>query len=49
MNITVNPDINDIMKTKDLLYSGDDKLSEINDTDWYEGNVVNIKSDCRDC
>lgn len=49
MNITVNPDVNDIMKTKDLLFSGENRISELNDTDWYGGNVLQIKSDCRDC
>jgi hypothetical protein len=33
--ITVNPFLNDIMNTKDLLYSGYNRLNEINDTDWY--------------
>ena len=37
------------MKTKDLLYSGDNKISEINDTDWYAGNVLKIQTDCHDC
>jgi hypothetical protein len=25
------------------------RLSEINDTDWYQGNVLYIKPECRDC
>lgn len=37
------------METKDLLYSDENRISEINDTDWYDGNVLTIKSDCRDC
>lgn len=37
------------MNTKDLLYSGYNKLSQINDTDWYEGNVLYISPSCRDC
>ena len=41
-NITVNPEINDIMKTKDLLFSGHNQLSEIDDEGWYEGNVLKI-------
>jgi ribosomal protein S27E len=47
--IKVNPFLNDIMNTKDLLYSGYNRLSEINDTDWYEGNVLFIRPTCRDC
>ena len=49
MNISINPEIEDIMKTKDLLFSGENQISEINDTDWYEGNVLQVKSECRDC
>ena len=37
------------MNTKDLLFSGDNITSEINDTHWYDGNVLKIKSDCKDC
>lgn len=37
------------MNTKDLLYSGENRLSEIDDTDWYKGNVLYIKPSCRDC
>ena len=48
-NITVNPEINDIMKTKDLLFSGHHQVSEIDDTDWYYGNVLRIVADCHDC
>lgn len=47
--IHVNPMLNDIMNTKDLLYSGYNRLNEINDTDWYEGNVLYISPSCRDC
>jgi len=37
------------MNTKDLLFSGQNRLSEINDSDWYEGNVLYIRPSCRDC
>lgn len=37
------------MNTKDLLFSGENRISEINDTDWYDGNVLTIKTDCKDC
>lgn len=47
--IEVNPKLKDIMLTKDLLFSGVGRLSEINDSDWYAGNVLRIKSDCWDC
>jgi hypothetical protein len=49
MLISVNPFLNDIMNTKDLLFSGPNKISEIDDTKWYDGNVLTIKSDCTDC
>ncbi len=47
--IKVNPYLKDIMNTKDLFYSGENRLSEVDDGDWYEGNVLYIKSDCKDC
>ena len=47
--ITVNPYLRDIMNTKDLLFSGENRTSEINDTDWYEGNVLFIRPKCDDC
>jgi hypothetical protein len=47
--IAVNPFLNDIMNTKDMLYSGLNRISEINDLSWYDGNVLTIKSDCADC
>ncbi len=37
------------MNTKDYFYSGYNTLSEVNDTDWYKGNVLFIKADCADC
>ncbi len=37
------------MNTRNLLYSGQNRLSEINDSDWYEGNVLYIRPSCRDC
>lgn len=47
--ITVSPFLNDIMNTKDFFYSGENRLSEVNDSDWYKGNVLTIKADCADC
>jgi hypothetical protein len=37
------------MNTKDLLKSGKNRVSEINDTNWWEGNVLRIEADCSDC
>ena len=37
------------MKTKDLLFSGINTVSEINDTNWYDGSILTVESDCRDC
>lgn len=37
------------MNTKDFFYSGENKLSEVDDRDWYQGNVLYIQSDCKDC
>ena len=37
------------MNTKDYFYSGEDRLNEVNDTDWYEGNVLYIRASCNDC
>jgi hypothetical protein len=48
-NITVNPWLNDIMNTKDLLYSGYNRVNEINDSLWWEGNVVGVEADCDSC
>ena len=47
--IRVNPLLKDIMNTKDYFYSGVNQLSEVNDSDWYQGNVLSIKADCADC
>ena len=47
--IRVNPLLEDIMNTKDYFYSGVNQLSEVNDSDWYQGNVLSIKADCADC
>lgn len=47
--IRVNPFLEDIMNTKDLLFSGENRLSEINDSDWYTGNVLYIRPNCTDC
>ena len=41
--------LKDIMNTKDYFYSGQNRLSEVNDTDWYQGNVLFIKAECADC
>lgn len=45
----MNPKLKDIMFTKDLLYSGDGVVNEINDTQWWEGNVLTVEADCFDC
>lgn len=37
------------MNTKDLLFSGDNRINVINDSDWYEGNVLFIEPSCADC
>jgi len=37
------------MNTKDLLHSGENAINIIDDTNWYEGNVLYIKPSCRDC
>ncbi len=47
--IKVNPQIKDIMKTKDLLFSGPNKVNQINDSKWWEGNVVTVQADCDSC
>jgi hypothetical protein len=47
--IKINPFLKDIMNTKDLLKSGKNRVSEINDTNWWEGNVLRIEADCSDC
>lgn len=47
--IIVNPFLKDIMNTRNLLYSGYNKLNEIDDSDWYTGNVLYIKPTCGDC
>jgi hypothetical protein len=47
--IKVNPFLSDIMNTKDLLYSGENRLNELSDEDWYQGNVLYIRPACRDC
>jgi hypothetical protein len=47
--IYVNPRLNDIMETRTLLYSGDNRISEIDDFKWFDGNVLNIKAECTDC
>lgn len=47
--IKVNPFVLNIMNTKDLLFSGENRLSEVSDADWYEGNVLYIRPSCHDC
>ena len=48
-NISVNPLLDDIMNTKDLFFSGQNRLNEVDDSDWYQGNVLFIEAVCRDC
>jgi hypothetical protein len=38
--IKVNPILEDIQQTKDLLKSGTNQISEINDFHWFEGSVL---------
>lgn len=47
--IIVNPYLKDIMNTKDLLYSGENRLNSLNDSEWYQGNVLYIQPSCKDC
>lgn len=37
------------MNTKDLFFSGENRLNEVDDSDWYRGNVLFIQAVCRDC
>lgn len=37
------------MNTKNLLFSGNNIVNEIDDSDWWKGNVLKIVPDCRDC
>ena len=37
------------MNTKDLLYSGYYRVNEINDSAWWQGNVVVVEGDCDSC
>lgn len=48
-SIAVSPFLNDIMNTKDLFYSGEGRLSEVDDSNWYQGNVLFIRPTCKDC
>lgn len=48
-NIVVNEEVKNIMNTKDLFYSGYNKINEVNDTDWFWGNVLYIDATCQDC
>ena len=48
-SIRVNPFLDNIMHTKDLLHSGKNIVNEIDDSDWWQGNVLTIKADCSDC
>jgi hypothetical protein len=48
-NISVSPFLNDIMNTKDLFYSGENRFSQVDDSHWYQGNVLRIEASCRDC
>ncbi len=37
------------MNTKDLLFSGPNHVNEINDSSWWEGNVLVVEADCESC
>jgi hypothetical protein len=37
------------MNTRELLYSGYYRVNEINDSAWWEGNVVVVEGDCDSC
>ena len=34
------------MNTRELLYSGYNVVNEVNDSIWWEGNVVTVDGDC---
>lgn len=48
-SIKVNDYYKDIMNTRDMFYSGKDRLTEFDDEGWYKGNVLQFKAECPDC